>query len=169
MHFPPNHLPEVVPIKLGKLKTKIKNGVFAFIIQLLVPIGAEKWFKNETPVYDNSVLSILIFDLPIGTSRSNTNIKMAFLKWYLDYKNGAPCFSFGGCQFFPRSSTGLYLPCAIIISPNFSVQNHCFQPKSVNITNLKLLQFFQFIELSNSEVTLICTAPQFISIQIVII
>ena len=41
---------------------------------------------------------LLIFDLPIGTSRSKTKTKMAFLKWFLDLKNGPPFLSFGGFQ-----------------------------------------------------------------------
>ena len=41
---------------------------------------------------------LLIFDLPIGTSRSKTKTKMGFLKWYLHFKNGPPFLSFGGFQ-----------------------------------------------------------------------
>ena len=41
---------------------------------------------------------LLIFDLPIGTSRSRTKTKMAFLKWFLDFKNGLPFLRFGGFQ-----------------------------------------------------------------------
>ena len=41
---------------------------------------------------------LLIFDLPIGTRRSKTKIKKAFLKWFLDVKNGPPFLSFGGFQ-----------------------------------------------------------------------
>ena len=41
---------------------------------------------------------LLIFDLPIGTSRLKTKTKMAFLKWFLDFKNGPPFLSFGGFQ-----------------------------------------------------------------------
>ena len=40
----------------------------------------------------------MIFDLPIGTSRSKTTTKMAFLMWFLDFKNGPPFLSFGGFQ-----------------------------------------------------------------------
>ena len=36
---------------------------------------------------------------------------------------------------FPYARTGLNHPGAIIVTSNFPVHNHCFQPKSVNITN----------------------------------
>ena len=45
-------------------------------------------------------LILLIFDLPIGTSRTKTKTKMAFLKWFLDFKNVPPLLSIGGFQNF---------------------------------------------------------------------
>ena len=41
---------------------------------------------------------LLIFDLPLGTSRLKTKTKMAILTWFLDFKNGPPFLSFGGFQ-----------------------------------------------------------------------